>query len=186
MASATTVPASTLDNLQTAYNGESNASACYLAFAARADVEGYGPVASLFRAAARAEAIHANNHARVVREMGAEPIAKIDTPVVNSTHVNLEAAIRGESHERDEMYPGFIRQARLDDNAAAVDTFHLAREVEAEHAKLYTVALRELDRRHGAGVAYYVCPVCGFTSAKADFEDCPVCATLTEEFIEVK
>ena len=45
--------ATTLENMQAAFNGESNAHAKYLAFAARADSEGYGEVASLFRAAAR-------------------------------------------------------------------------------------------------------------------------------------
>ena len=55
---------STLDNLQAAFNGESNANARYLAFAKKADEEGYGQVASLFRAAARAEEIHAANARR--------------------------------------------------------------------------------------------------------------------------
>ena len=49
--SAVAAPGATLDNLQAAYNGESNASAKYAAFAKKADEEGYGQVASLFRAA---------------------------------------------------------------------------------------------------------------------------------------
>ena len=52
----------TLDNLVTAYNGESNAHARYVEFAKKADEDGYGQVASLFRAAARAEEIHAETH----------------------------------------------------------------------------------------------------------------------------
>jgi rubrerythrin len=67
----------TLENLQAAFNGESNARAKYLAFAAKADEEGYAPVASLFRAAAAAEAIHAESHARVIKKMGATPVANI-------------------------------------------------------------------------------------------------------------
>ena len=43
----------TLQNLQTAFNGESNAHARYLAFAEKADKEGYFQIASLFRAAAK-------------------------------------------------------------------------------------------------------------------------------------
>ncbi len=186
MASSSMVPASTLDNLQTAFNGESNARARYLAFAAKADEEGYGPVASLFRAAARAEEIHANNHARVIKSLGAQPKATIEIPLVKITHENLEGAVKGECHERDEMYPAFLKQARLEENAAAVDTFHLAREVEAVHAKLYTIALRELDRRRGGNVTYYVCPVCGFTSLTPEDDDCPVCATPTDQFEEIQ
>lgn len=90
----------TLENMQAAFNGESNAHARYLAFAAQADKEEYGEVASLFRAAARAEEIHASNHAEVIKGMGATPIARIDAPDVKSTRENLEAAIKGESYER--------------------------------------------------------------------------------------
>src|SRR3954452_4459608 len=42
------VATSTLDNLQEAFNGESNPRHRYLAFAAQADVEGFAQVASLF------------------------------------------------------------------------------------------------------------------------------------------
>ncbi len=44
-----------------AFNGESNANARYVAFAVKADEEGYKGVGSLFRAAARAEEIHAED-----------------------------------------------------------------------------------------------------------------------------
>ena len=62
----------TLQNMQTAFNGESNAHLRYLAFAEQADRESYGEVASLFRAAARAEEVHASNHAEVIKGMGAD------------------------------------------------------------------------------------------------------------------
>src|SRR5260370_5219664 len=111
IASASTT---TLENMQAAFNGESNAHIRYLAFAKHADNEGYGEVASLFRAAARAEEIHARNHAVVIKEMGAVPQAKIDSPEMKSTRENLEAAIKGESYERDTMYPAFLKQAVTD------------------------------------------------------------------------
>ncbi|HEX8896281.1 MAG TPA: ferritin family protein [Terriglobales bacterium] len=41
---------STLEGLQTVFNGESNANVLYLAFAKKADEEGFAEVASLFRA----------------------------------------------------------------------------------------------------------------------------------------
>ena len=103
---------STMSNLQAAYNGESNAHARYLAFAKKADAEGYAGAASLFRAAARAEQIHAGNHADVIKKFGRAPEAKLEQPAVKSTRENLEAALKGESYERDEMYPAFIRDAR--------------------------------------------------------------------------
>jgi rubrerythrin len=175
MSSTATQPAgTTLENLQEAFNGESNARVRYLAFAEKADQEGYAPVASLFRAAARAEEIHAKNHAAVIRKKGAEPKCVIETPVVQSTRENLEAAIAGESYERDVMYPAFIKVAEADKDAAAVRTFKGAMEAEDEHAKLYAAALNGLAKS-SAKATYYICPVCGYTAAKLDFERCPVC-----------
>ena len=108
--SGAAAPTTTLDNLQAGFNGESNAHSRYLAFAEKAGQEGYGEVASLFRAAAKAEEVHAANHAAVIKKMGGTAQAKIETPVVKSTKENLEAAIKGESYERDTMYPEFLKQ----------------------------------------------------------------------------
>ncbi len=181
-----TASATTIENLQTAYNGESNAHAKYLAFAKQAQSDGYGEVASLFRAAARAEEVHATNHAAVIRELGAAPKANIETPVVKSTRENLEAAVKGETYERDTMYPDFIKQARTDRNARAVRTFNLAKTAEAEHAKLYQEALAGLDRLQGTkDTAFYVCPICGYTVRETNFAKCPSCFTPKEEFEKV-
>jgi len=176
----------TLANLQTAYNGEMNAHVRYVAFAKEADQEGYAPVASLFRAAARAEEIHARNHEEVILGLGASPKANIEAVVPKSTHENLEAAITGEVYERDEMYPSFLRQARSERNQPAARTFHLAQKAETEHAALFTLALKDLERLRGEAVTYYVCPVCGFTSAKADGPRCPVCSNPTDRFEKVR
>ncbi|HSQ23004.1 MAG TPA: ferritin family protein [Pyrinomonadaceae bacterium] len=175
----------TLDNLQTAFNGESNAKARYLAFAQKAESEGYGKVASLFRAAAKAEDIHANNHAEVIRKLGATPIADVKTPEVNSTTDNLQAAIKGESYERDTMYPDFLKQARDDGNKDAVRTFNLAKEAEAEHAKLYTEASSNLAAWKTTVQPFYVCPSCGYTTGTLNFAKCPVDFTPKEKFIAV-
>jgi rubrerythrin len=175
----------TLDNLQAAFNGESNAKARYLAFAEKAEAEGYGKVASLFRAASRAEDIHANNHATVIHKLGASPIADVKTPDVKSTAENLQAAIKGESYERDTMYPEFLKQAREDANNDAVRTFNLAKEAEAEHAKLYTDASTNLVEWKVNAQPFYVCPSCGYTTSALDFAKCPVDFVSREKFIAV-
>jgi len=175
----------TLGNLQEAFNGESNANARYLAFAEQADKEGYAKVASIFRAAARAEAIHAENHAEVIRAMGAEPKADIAAPTVKDTAANLQAAIDGESYERDTMYPEFLAAGRAEGNKAALRTFNFALEAEAGHAELYADALNNLERMKGSSVQLYVCPVCGRTEVMLDGAKCPVCFTKNEEFIAV-
>jgi rubrerythrin len=174
----------TMTNLQAAFNGESNAHARYLAYANKADIDGYAGVASLFRAAARAEEIHAGNHATVIQKFGGVLDAKLEDPVVKSTRENLEAAIKGETYERDEMYPAFIRQAQTERHPAALRNFTFARAAEAEHAKLYTEALQNLASMTESRV-FYVCPVCGFTTPKPHFESCPTCATPKERFEQV-
>ncbi len=174
-----------LDNLQTAFNGESNAHARYLAFANKAEQEGYGPVASLFRAAARAEEIHAANHAVVIKKMGGTPQAQIEKPDVRSTRENLQAAIKGEIYERDVMYPEFLKQARAEHNVDAIQTFNYAKSAEGEHARLYTESSGKLDQMKGVSVKYYVCTICGYTTTKVDFEKCPSCFNPKEKYVAV-
>ncbi|HLI63212.1 MAG TPA: ferritin family protein [Terriglobales bacterium] len=172
----------TLANLQTAFNGESNAHARYLAFATKADQEGYGEAASLFRATAKAEEIHARNHAEEIKKLGGSPQAKIETPVVASTKENLEAAVHGETYERDTMYPEFLREARAVGNTDAVRTFNYARNAEAEHAKLFMEAFNNLDNMRGKRKTYYVCTVCGYTTTNLDFEKCRSCYSPKERY----
>jgi rubrerythrin len=80
-------------DLKEAFAGESQANRKYLAFAEKADREGYPQVARLFRAAAEAETVHALNHLRALKGIG-------------STAENLKEAIAGESAEFQKMYPG--------------------------------------------------------------------------------
>jgi len=168
----------TLKNLQSAYNGESNAHVMYLAFAEKADQEGYKEVASLFRAAAKAEQIHRDNHAEVIRKMGATPKNTITTPEVKSTAENLAQAIKGESYERDTMYPGFISQAKAEKNQAALQTLNYALAAETQHAKLYTEAKNNLTAWRNQTYPFYVCTVSGETVVKEkDTATCPSVTT---------
>lgn len=176
---------STLDNLQVAFNGESNAHHRYVAFAKKADEEGFGEVASLFRAAAHAEEIHASNHAAVIRALGAEPKATIDMPAVASTRENLQVAIEGESYERDQMYPAFITEAKAAKNSEAIRTFTYALKTEAEHARLYSEALKNLDQSRGKNRTYYVCEVCGYTTENLNFLRCLVCGVTKDKYTEI-
>ena len=184
--SAAALRTATLDNLQSAYNGESNARAKYLAFAETADQDGYPAVASLFRAAADAEGIHANNHAILIKQMGETPTARIEAPAPKSTEENLKAAIAGEIYERDTMYPEFVKTAKAANLLPAVRSFTLALQAEAGHARLYTEMLKQLAAVKGqAALQYRVCPVCGYTTPKRDLKSCPACATPAEKFRQV-
>ena len=176
---------STLQDMQAAFNGESNANAKYLAFAKKADTEGYAQIARLFRAAARAEQIHAENHAEVIKKMGATPTAKVEEPGVNSTHENLEAAIKGESYERDTMYPPFLKEARAEKNRDAVRSLNFALAAERQHAALYAEAAKNMNAWRTASNDFLVCPKCGSTWSTFDGKKCPVCRTSSEKFEKV-
>lgn len=176
----------TLENMQTAFNGESNAHARYLVFAAKADAEGYSDVASLFRAASRAEQIHAGNHAVVIRKLGAEPQAKIEATTPKSTSENLQAAIAGESYERDTMYPGFLAVARTDSNKDAVRALNFAMQAEAGHSKLYQAALEGIATPVKSQSQFFVCPVCGRTERARPDGKCPVCFTKASKWETVR
>ena len=51
-----------MSNLKAAFAGESQANRMYLAFAKKAEEEGFPQIAILFKAAAQAETVHALNH----------------------------------------------------------------------------------------------------------------------------
>jgi rubrerythrin len=180
--------ATTVQNLLAAFEGESNAHAKYTAFAAKADADGLRGAASLFRAAARAEQIHAANHARVIKQLGGEAKCEIHAVEAKSTLENLKAALSGEQYEIDVMYPGFLEEAAARENKAAIRTFTGAMEAEKTHARLYGEAIALLvggKRESWIGEArdFYVCPVCGYTSeTEEEHERCPVCNCPWERF----
>ena len=163
--------ADTESNLKEAFAGESQANRKYLAFAKKAEQEGFMNVARLFRTAAEAETIHAMGH-----------LNSLDG--VTSTADNLRAAVAGETHEYTQMYPPMLQQAVADDHRAK-RMFSYALKAEAVHAKLYQMALdavmqgKDLDR-----VDFYLCPVCGNIEIGKAPDACPFCGTRGEKFIK--
>ncbi|NWG02109.1 MAG: rubrerythrin family protein [Syntrophaceae bacterium] len=160
----------TVSNLKEAFAGESQANRKYLAFAKKAEEEGYSQVAKLFRAAAEAETVHAHNHLRVLQG-------------IKSTRENLQDAMSGETHEFKTMYPGMMEVAKSEKEDDAYRTFHFANEVEKIHASLYSKALEALGKNET--VDYYVCPVYGNTVEKGAPERCPICGAPGKSFIKI-
>lgn len=160
----------TEQNLKDAFAGESQANRKYLAFAKKADRDGYPQVAKLFRAAAEAETVHAHSHLRTLKG-------------IKSTAENLQEAIAGETHEFKTMYPTMIEDAKSEDESAALRSFTYANDVEKIHAGLYQKALDELDSP--VEVDYYVCSVCGYTCENEAPDVCPVCNAKAKAFFKV-
>jgi rubrerythrin len=174
----------TITNLNTAFQGESNAAHRYELFARKADTEGYAQVAKLFRAAAMAESVHRDSHKKAILALdGKVDDFKLDEVKVGTTAENLQAAIKGETYERDTMYPEFLGQARKDDARAAVRTLLYAQKAEAEHAKLYQEALDNLG--HNAVTPIFVCKVCGYTTTKLPDKNCPSCRESVINYVSI-
>ena len=168
-------PASrTIEDLKTAYKGETTAHAKYAAYALKAQEEGYKGAATLFRAAAEAERIHAGNHRAVLVKLGVQPISGSYRGMPGSTAENLRDAIKGESYERDSMYPEMIKHATAEGQTEAVRSLTYALNAERQHAALYRQALANLGRS-GTPTVYYVAPTCGATYANAPPAYCPTC-----------
>ncbi len=164
--------ADTVTNLKDAFAGESQANRKYLAFARKAEQEGFSNVARLFRTAAEAETIHALGHFNAMGGVG-------------STADNLRAAVAGETHEYTEMYPPMLQQAIADDHRAK-RMFDYAMKAEAIHAKLYHMALEAVSQgKDLAEAKFYLCPVCGHIELGTPPATCPICGTKAEKFTEV-
>ncbi|HVI75522.1 MAG TPA: rubrerythrin family protein [Anaeromyxobacteraceae bacterium] len=163
---------STIENLKTAFAGESQANRKYLAFARRAERDGYPQIARLFRAAADAETIHALAH---LQNMGG----------VGSTLENLREAIAGETYEYTQMYPPMVEQA-IAENHKAKTMLDWASRVEKVHATLFQQALAALGSGQDLSkMDVYVCPTCGDVEFGVPPEKCPVCGAAGAKFEKV-
>lgn len=163
----------TVENLKAAFAGESQANRKYLAFARKADEDGFPQIARLFRAAAAAEAVHAQNHLKAMDG-------------IRSTAENLQEAIGGENYEVLSMYPPMLAEAEQAGDKRAARTFRWALEVEKVHEALYQAAAEHLGRDSDLPEGdYYVCPFCGYTHEGPMTDKCPVCGAPPEKFEKV-
>jgi rubrerythrin len=162
----------TQHNVYQAFVGEAKAYHRLLAFARKADEEGYAQIARLFRAVATAEGVHTERHLRLLGEA-----------VVQSTEENLQSSFEREAGVNQVYYPQFIADAEEEEERAAALTFSQARDVEEGHAALYKRALSAMlrDEDHD----FYVCQVCGYVAEREAPDQCPICGARRERFLRV-
>ena len=164
----------TTENLKDAFAGESQANRKYLAFAKKAEQDGFKQVAKLFRAAAGAETVHAHAHLRV---MGG----------VKMTAENLQAAVEGEGYEYQTMYPKFLAEAKTENNAAAAKSFEFALAAEKVHHDLYVQALEAVKTGKDASESpIYLCTICGNLMTGSAPDKCPICGAPKDKLSAVK
>jgi rubrerythrin len=158
-------------HLKEAFAGESQANRKYLAFAEKADREGYRQVARLFRAIAAAETVHAHAHLRALKGVG-------------TTAENIQAAIQGETFEFESMYPPMIEAAEAEGNKQAATSFTYANEVEKIHAGMYKKAAEKMGDLEETDM--HVCSVCGYTVEGDAPDECPLCKAKKKAFMKVE
>ncbi len=132
----------THENLKEAFAGESQANRRYLYFARQADIEGYPDIGGLFRDTAEAETGHAHGHLDFLKSVGdpatGEPIG--------DTAKNLASAVKGETYEYTEMYPGMARTARDEGFAEIAEWFETLARAEKSHAGRFGKGLETLPK----------------------------------------
>jgi rubrerythrin len=177
-------PTVTLENLQTAYAKQIRYRDMYELFVKQAEKEKNRPMAALYRAAARSEAIHADLHARLLRANGLEPITPAPEQVVVGTVLQtLKMATSSEEIEFSSMYPNLIRSAEAEKFAEASTQFDQIRSADERHNELFQDALSRNGKPLSA--QYFVCPGCGYILDSPKTEECPVCKTPKDRFEKI-
>ena len=156
----------TIENLKTAFSGESQARNKYTYFAKVARKEGYHYIAKIFEETAMNEVQHAKDEFKLLNGIG-------------NTLANLKEAISGEHHETEEMYPQFAKEAEEEGNIEAAKLFKAIAKVEKEHEERYKKLLELVE----SGKVFereepikWKCSKCGFVhSGKTPPDECPSC-----------
>ncbi len=160
----------TRKNVEAAFVGEAKAYFRLMAFAGKAEEEGYPQVARLFRAVAVAEAVHAASHFELLEK-------------VHSTEENLNLSFDKETFVNEVAYPAFLKQAWADEDKLSVWYFTKARNAEERHAHLYKLAIADMASEKET--KYFVCSYCGWVETVTRPEKCPNCGRAPELYREI-
>lgn len=129
----------TIQNLESAFAGESMAHIKYRYFAKLARAAGDVETAKIFEATAEQEVMHAFGHLDLLYP------ANTITPARA-----LEIAIEGETYEYTEMYPSFRKTAVEEGNTAAIEEIDEQIAESKEHAEQFQAVLAKAAKRFAA------------------------------------
>ncbi len=160
----------TKENLMTAFAGESQANRKYLAFAKKAEKEGFKNIARIFTAIAEAETSHALKHFEVAGKVG-------------STLENMQSAVEGEKYEVTQMYPEFIEAAKAEGQDKALKSFEYAIEAEKVHHETFQDLKSLVEQgKDMEDKEVLMCPICGWVGTEPAPEKCPICGAASKVF----
>lgn len=129
----------TMQNLESAFAGESMAHIKYRYFAKLARAAGDEETARTFEATADQEVMHAFGHLDLLYPADTITPAKA-----------LQIAIDGETYEYTEMYPGFRKTAEDEGQAAALAEIDEQIAESKEHAERFHTTLLKAQKRFAA------------------------------------
>lgn len=175
------------NNLQTAYETESTASARYSAYAEQAENEDRHEIALLFKAISEASGIHAKNTKTVLMDAGQKVPELKPKYTVRKTIDNLKDAIEDEIFEAETMYPEFIVHANKAQHQPAIRSLNYAYLTTHKHKALLEKALSAMKDYNLEPLAnrYYVCPDCGNIYETTAPSNCEVSHTASIKFHEI-
>lgn len=156
----------TQKNLMAAFSGESEARNKYTFWASVARKEGWLEIAEIFEETAKNE----KEHAEVIMKL---------LKSINDSRTNLQGAVKGESWEYQDMYPGFLADAKEEGETEAAKFFETVAKVEEHHAQRFKALLEQLEKgsllRKDAPVKWK-CRECGYLHEGTEPPDtCPLC-----------
>ncbi|MGN0771977.1 MAG: rubrerythrin [Christensenellales bacterium] len=158
----------TMQNLMTAFAGESQARNKYTYFASKAKKEGYVQIANLFEETANNEKEHAKMWFKLINNG------------IGTTAENLKAAAEGENYEWTDMYATFAKEAREEGFDQIAAMFEGVAKIEKEHEERYLALLANLENGkvfEKEEAVEWQCANCGHTYyGKTAPDVCPVCA----------
>ncbi len=162
----------TVENLMTAFIGESQARNRYTRWASIANKEGYGLISATFLETADQEKEHASWYYKMLQDLKKEENFNEVTvttggPTLNgTTKENLEAAVAGENHEWQTMYPDIAKTAEKDGYKEIATRVKAIAVAEKHHAERYGKLLKLVGDdaffKRGKKVVW-VCMNCGYS-----------------------
>ena len=158
----------TLENLKTAFAGESQARNKYSYYASKAKKDGYEQIAAIFEETAANEKEHAKMWFKLLHDG------------IPSTIENLEDAANGENYEWTEMYAEFANVAREEGFDHIAYLFEGVAKIEKEHEERYKALLSNIKEGkvfEKEEKMMWVCRNCGHVHfGEMAPELCPVCS----------
>lgn len=175
----------TIKNLIQAYVGECQARARYEFYSKIAKKEGYRKISEVFQLTADQEKSHAKrffNHIQDLKKENSELDIKIEMEPelkLGDTITNLEAAVMGETHEEEDMYPEFAKIADEEGLGEIAARFRAITIAERHHKERFEKMLTELKNNSilkKEEVVYWGCMECGYIHKGIEPpEECPSC-----------